>query len=324
MRRALLLAAASFPAFALTAFAQQPRKVYRIGFIWDSPTVWPDALASFREGLRKLGWVEGRNIVFEYRWAEGRFDRLDDLARDLVRHKVDVIIAPSTVYTEAAKRATSSIPVIFLSHADPVGSGHVASLARPGGNVTGLTIVMSETSVKALEVLKRAVPGLASVAVLWDPATPSHQPALKSLETAARTLGLRLQSVGVRRAAEFDGAFAAITRERSGGVLVLSTPLFMGAPKQLAELALKHKLPTMFGPSAHAEAGGLMSFGPDRADLFQRGADYVDRILKGAKPADLPVQRAAKFELVINLKTAKALGLTIPQSLLVQADRVIE
>ncbi|MBI3919574.1 MAG: ABC transporter substrate-binding protein [Betaproteobacteria bacterium] len=323
-RRALLLAAASFPAFAVTALAQQARKVYRIGFLWDSPTVWPHALASFREGLRKLGWVEGRNIVFEYRWAEGRFDRLDDLAQDLVRLKVDIIVAPSTVYTEAAKRATSAIPVIFLSHADPVGSGHVASLARPGGNITGLTIVMSETSVKALEVLKRAVPGLASVAVLWDPATPSHQPALKALEVAARTLGVRLQSLAVRRAAEFEGAFTAIARERSGGVLVLSTPLFMGAPKQLAELALKHKLPTMFGPSEHAEAGGLMSFGPDRPDTFYRGADYVDKILKGVRPADLPVQQATKFELVINLKTAKAIGLTIPQSLLVQADRVIE
>lgn len=323
-RRVLLLAAASLPVFALTALAQQARKLFRIGFLWDSPAVWPHALASFREGLRNLGWVEGRNIVFEYRWAEGRFDRLDDLAQELVRLKVDVIVAPSTVYTEAAKRATRQIPIIFLSHADPVGSGHVASLARPGGNVTGLTIVMSETSVKALEVLKRAVPGLTSVAILWDPATPSHQPALKALEVAAQRLGLRLQPLAVRRATEFDAAFTAMTRERSDGVLVLSTPLFMGVPKRLAELALKHKLPTIYGPSDHAEAGGLMSFGPDRADIFRRGADYLDKILKGTKPADLPVQQATKFELVINLKTARAMGLTIPQSLLVQADRVIE
>jgi putative ABC transport system substrate-binding protein len=211
-----------------------------------------------------------------------------------------------------------------MSHADPIGSGHVAGLARPGGNITGLSIMMTETNVKGLELLKEAVPGLARAAVVWDPATPSHGPGLKAVEAAGPALGLRIQPVAVRSAREFDSAFSAISRERAGGVLVLSTPLFIAGAKSLAELAMTHKLPTMFGPRAHAEAGGLMSFGPDRADLYRRGAIYVDKILKGAKPADLPVQQPTKFELIINLKMAKALGLTIPPSLLQRADRVIQ
>ena len=273
--------------------AQQAGKIYRVGFLWDSPTVWPHALEGFRQGLRDLGWAEGRNIVVEYRWAEGRFDRLPGLAEELVRLKV-------------------------------VGSGHVASLARPGGNITWLTIMMSETTAKSLELLKEAVPGLARVAVFWDPATPSHRPVLNAVEVMGRALGLRLQLLAVPSATEFDSAFSAIVQERAGGVLVLSTPLFMGGARQLAELAMKHKLPTMFGPREHVEVGGLLSYSPDRADLYRRAAVYVDRILKGAKPADLPVEQATKFELVINLKTAKALGLTIPQSFLLRADQVIQ
>ena len=247
-----------------------------------------------------------------------------EFAEELVRLKVDVIMAPSSVYTGAAKRATSTIPIIFMSHADPIGSGHVASLARPGGNITGLSIMMTETNVKGLELFKEAVPGLSRVAVMWDPATPSHGPGLKAVEAAGPTLGLRIQPVAVRSATEFDGAFSAIVRERAGGVLVLSTPLFIAGAKPLAELALTHKLPSLFGPRHHVEAGGLMSYSPDRADLWRRGAIYVDKILKGAKPADLPVQQPTKFELVVNLKTAKALGLTIPQSFLLRADHVIQ
>ena len=308
----------------LAAQAQQAGKVYRIGFLWESPAVYPDAIEGFRRTLRDLGWVEGKNVAIEYRWAEGRYDRLHDLAEELVRLKVDVIVAPSSVYAEAAKRATSTIPIVFVVHADPIGSGHVASLARPGGNITGLTIIMTETNVKALELLKEAVPGLSRVAVLWNPATPSHGPGLKAVEVAGRALGLQLQSVPVRSATEFDSAFLAIVRERAGGVLVLSTPLFIAGGRQLAELAIKHKLPTMFGPRENAETGGLLSYGPDRADLFRRAATYVDKILKSAKPADLPVQQATKFELVINMKTAKALGLTIPPSVLRRADQVIQ
>ena len=306
------------------AVAQQAGKVYRVGFLWDSPTVWPHALEGFRRGLRDLGWVEGQNLVVEYRWAEGHFDRLPALTEELVRLKVDVIVAPTSIYAGAAKRVTSTIPIVFASHADPIGSGHVASLARPGGNITGLTIMMSETTAKSLELFKAAVPGLARVAVIWDPATPSHGPALKAVEDMGRALGLRLQALGVRSATEFDGAFSAMVREHAGGLLVLSTPLFIAAPRRLAELAIKHRLPTMFGPKEHVEAGGLLSYSPDRADLYRRAAIYVDKILKGAKPADLPVEQASKFELVINLKTARALGLAIPQSVLLRADQVIE
>jgi putative ABC transport system substrate-binding protein len=308
----------------LGAQAQQPGKVYRVGFLWDNPAVWPHALEGFRQGLRDLGWVEGRNIVVEYRWAEGRFDRLPGLAEELVRLKVDIIVAPASIYAEAAKRATSTIPIVFASHADPIGTGHVDSLARPGGNITGLTVMMSETAAKSLELLKEAVPGLSRVAVVWDPATPSHRPALDAVEVRGRALGLQVQPLAVRGATEFDGAFSTIVRERASGVLVLSTPLFIGRARRLAELAMNHKLPTMFGPREHVEAGGLLSYSPDRADLYRRAAIYVDKILKGAKPADLPVQQATKFELVINMKTAKAIGLTIPPSFLLRADQVIQ
>ena len=221
-------------------------------------------------------------------------------------------------------RATSTIPIIFMSHADPIRSGHVASLARPGANVTGLSLMMTESNVKGLELIKEAVPRLVRVAVIFDPATPSHGPGLKAVEAAGPSLGLRVQPVAVRSATEYDSAFVAIVRERADAVLVLSTPLFIAGAKRLAELALTHNLPSLFGPKHHVEAGGLMSYSPDRADLWRRGAIYVDKILKGAKPADLPVQQPTKFDLVINLRTAKTLGLTIPPSLLQRADEVIQ
>jgi putative ABC transport system substrate-binding protein len=306
------------------AGAQQAGKVYRIGFLWDSPTVWPHALQAFRQGLRERGWTEGQNIVVEYRWAEGRFDRLPAMAEELVRLKVDVIVAPTSIYTAAAKRATATIPIVFASHADPVATGDVERLSRPGGNATGTTIIMSETMAKSIELLKATMPTLKRVAVIWDSATPSHRPALSAVEEAGRLLNLRVQSLAVRSATDFDGAFSAAVQERAGAILVLSTPLFMGGAKRLADLGLMHKIPTMFGPREHVEAGGLLSYSPDRADLYRRAAGYVDRILKGANPADMPVEQATKFELVINLKTAKALGLTIPPSLLARADQVIE
>jgi len=324
-RRAFLgTMAGSLLAAPLAAEAQQAGKVYRVGFLWDSPTVFPDAIEAFRRGLRDLGYVEGRTIAIEYRWVEGKPERMREFAEELVRLKVDVIVAPASIYVEAAKRATSTIPIIFMSHADPIGSGHVASLARPGGNITGLSLMMTETSAKGLELLKAAVPGLARVAVIWDPATPSHKPALNAVEVMGRALGLRIQPVAVRSATEFDSAFSAISRERADAVLVLSTPIFIAGAKRLAELAITHKLPSIFGPRHHVEAGGLMSYSPDRAEVWRRDAIYVDKILKGAKPGDLPVEQATKFELVINMKTAKALGLTIPQSLLLRADEVIQ
>jgi putative ABC transport system substrate-binding protein len=308
----------------LGASSQPAGRIHRIGFLWDTPAVWPHALEAFRQGLRNLGWVEGQNIVIEYRWAEGRFDRLADLVDELVQLNVDLIVAPTSIYTGAAMRRTSKIPIVFASHADPVGSGHVDSLGRPGKNATGLTIVMSETMAKSLELLKAAVPGLARVAVIWDPSTPSHRPGLKAVQETGPKLGMRIQPVAVRSAAEYERAFSSIVQERANGVLVLSTPLFMGGAKELADLALTHKLPTMFGPREHVEAGGLLSYSPDRADLYNRAATYVDKILKGASPSELPVQQATKFELVVNLRTAKALALTIPQTVLLRADQVIQ
>jgi putative ABC transport system substrate-binding protein len=322
-RRDTVLALLALGAVPLAAEAQPAGKVYRIGFLWESPAVFPDAMEAFRKGLRDVGYEEGRNIAIEVRWAEGKPERMRELAEELVRLKVDVIVAPSSVYTGAAKRATSTIPIIFMSHADPLGSGHIASFGRPGGNVTGLSLMMTETNVKGLELLKEAVPGISRIAVIWDPATPSHGPGLRAIEVASPSLRLGVQSVPVRSAAEFERAFSAMARERANGVLVLSTPLFIAGAKRLAELALTHRLPSLFGPKDHVVAGGLMSYSPDRPDLWRRGAAYVDKILKGAKPGDLPVEQPTKFELVINIKTAKALGLTIPQSMLARADEVI-
>ena len=324
LRRTFLVGMAATATAPLAVEAQQSGKLYRIGFLWDSPTVWPHALEAFRRGLRDRGWIEGKNIAIEYRWAEGRFDQLPRMVEELVRLKVDVIVAPTSIYTGAAKRVTSTIPIVFASHADPVKSGHVANLARPGSNATGTTIIMSETMVKSLELLKATFPGLARLGVIWDPATPSHRPALTAVEEGGRVLRIDIQALAVRDAIGFESAFSAMAHERAGAVLVLSTPLFIGGARRLADLALAHKLPSMFGPREHVEAGGLMSYSPDRADLYHRAAGYVDRILRGANPADLPVEQATKFELVINLKTAKALGLTIPPSLLLRADQVIE
>jgi putative ABC transport system substrate-binding protein len=325
----IAVAAAALAVFVVAgipppAGAQQPGRLYQVGFLWESPLVLPDAIDSFRRRLRDLGWVEGKNIVFEYRWSEGHYDHLNDLAEQLIRLNVDVIVAPSSVYVEAAKRATSTIPIVFAVHADPIGSGHVQSLARPGGNITGVALAMPETNVKLLELLKEAVPRLSRVAVLWNPATPSHGPGLHAVHDTGRALGVRIDPVAVQSETELESVFTAIVRDHDGGVLALSTPLFIAAAKPLAELALKHKLPTMFGPRVHAEAGGLLSYGPDRAALFSRTATYVDAILKGAKPADLPVQQPLNFEFVINLKTARALGLTIPRSLLERADVVLQ
>jgi len=221
------------------------------------------------------------------------------------------------------RQATSSVPIVFASHADPVGTGHVQSLARPGTNATGLTIVMSETMPKSVELLKAIIPTLSRIGVIWDPATPSHTPGLRAVETAGHALGMRVQPLSVRDAAQYEAAFAAAGKESAQAVLVLSTPLFIGTAIQLADLALKYKVATMFGSREHVDAGGLLSYSPDRVDLYRRAAMYVDKILKGANPADLPVQQATRFELAINLKTAKAIAVSIPASMLVRADYVI-
>ena len=323
-RREVMLLFGGAMTAPLTALAQQAGKGYRVAFLEDSPSVYPDAIEALRQGVRDLGYVEGRNIAIEYRWAEGKPERMRELAEELVRLNVDVIIVPASVYTEAAKRATSTIPIVFLGHADPVATGHATSLARPGGNITGISIMLTEASVKSLELLKQAVPGITRIAVIFDPATPSHGPVLKAVEAAGPLLGLQVQPVAVRSATEFDSAFLAIVQGRADAVLVLTTPLFVAGAQPLAELALAHKLPSVFTPRENVEAGGLMSYSPNRADYYRRGAIYVDKILMGANPADLPVQQPTRFQLVVNLKTAKALGLTIPESFLSRVDEVIE
>jgi putative tryptophan/tyrosine transport system substrate-binding protein len=324
MRRIVAALAALMLLAGSLGAAAQPGKVHRIGFLWDGPDVFPDSIEAFRRGLRDLGYVEGRNLTIEYRWAHGKPERMRELAEQLVRLKVEVIVAPSSVYTSAAKQATSTIPVVFVSHADPLRSGHVATLARPGGNVTGLSLMMTETNVKSLELFKEVVRKASRVAVMWDPATPSHGPGLKAIESAAPPLGLQVQSVPVRSPAEYEAAFAAMVRERADGVLVLSTPMFIADAPQLAELALAHKLPSLFGPKNHVAAGGLMSYSPDRRELFRRGAVFVDKILRGAPPGTMPVEQPTKFELVINLRTAKSLGIVISPAMLARADEVVQ
>ena len=287
-REFITLLGGAVAAWPLAARALQATKIDRIGFLWDSPSAFPEAMLAFRQRMRDLGYVEGHNVLISYRWAEGKPDLMREIAEELVRLKVDVIIAPSSIYTAAAKRATSSIPIVFFSHADPLGSGHVASLAQPGGNATGLSLMMTETNVKLLELLKDAVPARKRVAVIFDPATPSHKPGLRAVETAAPALGFTLQLVPVRSASEYVSAFAAMTREHAEAVLVLSTPLFIAGASRLAELALTHNLVSLFASLEHTKAGGFLSYGPDRADLWRRGAVYVDAILKGTNPGSCP------------------------------------
>jgi putative ABC transport system substrate-binding protein len=308
------------------AEAQQAGKVYRVGILTDkaSDPVEARLWQAFRLGLRELGWIEGRNILIEFREAEGNFARLPELAADLVRLKVDLILAKSSIYVQPAKAATSSIPIVFVTHADPEGTGHVASLARPGGNITGLSVLQTDLGPKGLELLISAVPAAKRIAVLWSPDQPSHTPGLKALEEAGRTLRVQLQAVGVRTGAELAGAFSAMARARTQAILVLASALFFAERQRVAELAITHRLPTMLQARDNVEAGGLMSYSPNYDDLYRRAAVYVDKILKGAKPADLPIEQPTKFELVINLKTANALGLTIPQSLLQRADEIIQ
>jgi len=324
-RRAFIgVIGAGLLAAPLAAEGQQAGRVYRIGVLMNKASDQAEGRQwqAFRLGLRERGWIEGENIRIELREVEGNPSRLPELAADLVRRKVD--LTRGSLFTGAAKAATSSIPIVFIAHADPVGTGHVASLARPGGNITGLAILQTELGAKGLELLRSVVPTVTRIAVLWHPGTPSAAPGLKALEEPARKLHLELQPVGARSAAELEGAFATMARARAQGVIVLATPIFFGERQRLGELAIAHRLPTMFQIREYAEAGGLMSYGGDLADLYRRAAISVDKILKGAKPGDIPIEQPTKFELIVNLKTAKALGLTSPQSLLQRADQVIE
>jgi putative ABC transport system substrate-binding protein len=313
----LFLAASTF------AEAQQAAKVPRIGFL--SPGYEPSAMSeAFVGGLRELGYIEGRNIVIDYRHGEGRFDRLPELSAELVRLKVDVIIGRGLAAAKTAKDATTTIPIVTVA-SDPVGAGLVASLARPGGNITGVDLSWQDLSEKWLELVKEVVPRFSHVAVIWDPDSPGSSLRFKEIKAAAQTLGVKLQSLEVRGSnPDFESALKTAIKGKVQGVVMADTPIYRTHRTRLVNLIGKSRLPAVYDDREMVDAGGLMSYGPNHADLYRRAAYYVNRILKGAKPADLPVERPTKFELVINLKAAKQIGLTIPPNVLARADRVIK
>jgi len=309
----------------LAARAQQAAKVPRIGFLGNSTAALEvNLVGPFREGLGELGYAEGRNILIEYRWAEGKYERFPALIAELIALKVDVIVTAGTPASLAVRKATTSIPLVMVAVGDPIGVGLVASLARPGGNVTGLSSIAPELEGKRLELLREVVPKLSHIAVLWNPDNPFHAGSLKETRAAAQVLGIKVQLLGVRVSEEFPAAFAAILRERPGALLVLADRLFLHNRARIVDFEAKHRLPGVYAYRELVEAGGLMSFGPSYPGMHRRAAYYVDKILKGFKPADLPVEQPTKFELMINLKAAKALGLTIPPSVLQRADQIIQ
>ena len=326
-RRKLLVALGAALAAPLASFAQQkPAKVYRIGVLIPSnPAATARTQEAFKQALREHGYVEGQNVIVERRYGEGRADRLSDLAAELVRIKMDVIATATDPAIAAVKQQTQTIPIVMVGSTDPVATGFVASLARPGGNVTGLSNLSPELSGKRLELLREVVPGLSRVAIVWNPGVRGAVFDYKETESAARSLRLQLQSVEVSRAEDLDRAFSAVTNQRAQALIVQTpNPVLFSNRAQIVGFAQRNRLPSMYGQSAFVDDGGLMSYGISSVEGWRRAAAYVARILKGAKPADLPVEQPTKFELVINLKTAKAIGLTIPQQLLLRADRVIE
>jgi putative ABC transport system substrate-binding protein len=308
------------------AAAQQPKKIAKIGYLFGStPATVANNLEAFRQGMRELGHVEGKTFLLELRYGEARVERFPELARELVNLKVDVIVTATDVAIAAVKRETQTIPIVMAVSNDPVGTGFVASLARPGGNVTGLSTISPELSGKRLELLKEVVPGLSRVAFLWNPDLRGAVLDYNQTEGAAGSLGLQLQSVEVSRAEDLDRAFSTVTKERGQALMMpAGNPVGFVNRGRIATFAQKNKLPSMFGQKEYVEAGGLISYGPSTPDMHRRAATYVDKILKGRKPADLPVERPTKFELVINLKTAKQIGLTIPPNVLARADKVIK
>ena len=321
-RRAFLSTmAGGLLAAPLAAEGQQPRKVPRIGVLGgQSPEISPPILV-LREGLRELGYVEGQSIAIEWRWAQGKDERYSDLAAELVKLKVDIIVAPTTAGAQAAQRATKTIPIVMGFVSDPVALGLVANVARPGGNITGLGVPTPEIAGKRLQLLREVAPTVARVAVLSDPSQPAD---LRGTEAAAQALGVQLQVWKVESGGELDRAFTAIARERTAGIIILGSTTLFANRARIAQLAVRYRLPTSAWARELTEAGCLMSYGANLHDVARRAAYFVDRILKGAKPGDLPIEQPTKFELVINLKTAKALGLTIPPSLLGRADEVIQ
>ena len=327
-RRKLLIAfgVGQFAA-AIPSLAQQQAKVPRIGFLYQSsrPASFDSHfLGAFLKGMRELGYIEGKNIVIEWRFADGKYERLPALAAELVQLKVDVLIAPNPPAVEAAWQATTAIPIVMVVVGDPVGMGFVKSLSRPGGNITGLASANVDVSIKHLEFLQAINPKLARVAVLGNPGNPNYSSIYRNILASAQIARVEVLPVQARTAQEIDVAFAAATRARAGAIIVQTDGFLISNRQQIAELAIKHRLPSIFPFREQVEAGGLMSYGPSQPLRFYSAATYVDRILRGAKPADLPVEQPMKVEMFINRKTAKALGLTVPQELLLRADEVIE
>ena len=319
---ALLLAVATV---GPPADAQQASKTAKIGILSaTTPAALAPSVEAFKQGLRELGWVEEKSFVLEVRYGEGKVERLSELARELVALKMHVIVTPADLSIAAIKRETQTIPIVMALSSDPVGAGFVASLARPGGNITGLSNISPELSGKRVELLREAVPGLSRLALLWNPEVRGAVLDYKEAASAARSLRVEVQSVEVSRAEDLDRAFSAITSQRAQALMLPGVnPVGFANRTQIVSFAQRNRLPSMFPTKEYVDSGGLMSYGPSLVDLFRRAAGYVDKILKGAKPADLPVQQPTKFELVINLKTAKTLGLTLPQSFLRRADEVI-
>ena len=325
-RRIVLALGAGALAAPLASFAQQkPAKVARIGFLCaGSASGYAPMVEALRTGLRDLGYVEGKNIVIEYRWADGKYERLPAFAAELVKIKVDIIVAAPSPAIRAAQQATTTIPIVMASTGDPVGGGFVASLARPGANITGLSNIGGEISAKHLELLMTTMPKLSRVAVLGNPGSSTYSAHLKNVQTSARKVNVRVVSVEARTPEEIERGFSSMSLEHIDAIIIAADAFLISQTKQIADLAVKYRLPSILGYSEYAQAGGLMSYSQNVLENYRRAATYVDKIFKGAKPGDLPVEQPTKFELVVNMKTAKALGIKIPDSILVQATRVIE
>jgi ABC-type uncharacterized transport system substrate-binding protein len=323
-RRAFVTGLGAVLAAPLAAEAQQPEKMRRIGFLGNAnPTMSAPLMDGFRQGLRERGWIEGQNVSIDYRWADGDLERLPALAFDLVRAPLDVIHVAGAPAVRAALKATRTVPIVSAITGDPVANGFAVSLGRPGGTVTGFAVEFESLASKQLQLLKDTIPKITVVAFLHATTSPTPN-TIKAAETAARALGLKSRVFDVHDMADVESAFRTASAGHTGALYVMPSPLFGRYRERLAELALEHRMPAIYESPEYVKNGGLMSYGPDFIDLFRRSASYVDRILKGAKPADLPIEQPTKFELVINMKTAKALGLTIPPSLLLRADQVIE
>lgn len=327
-RRKLLVAlGASVLAAPLGAFAQQKSRIWRVGFLAQRgrpASLDSDIYGAFPRGMRELGYVEGKNLVIEWRFADGKVEGLPGMAAELARLKVDVIVAGATPSVQAAHRATTTIPIVFVAVPDPVGEGFVTSLSRPGGNITGLSTIVTEVSIKHLELLRALVPKLSRVAVLINPLNPSDALILEQIQGAAYTTGVKVSAVEASSASQIEAGFGAMVRARAGALIVAADELFYGQRAEIAKLAVKNRLPTISPNRELAEAGGLMSYGQDLVQHYRRAANYVDKILKGAKPGELPVEQPTLLELVVNRQTAKALGIKIPNSILVRADKMIE